>query len=211
VDLLTFIVVTISAYLLGSIPTGFLVGKARGVDIRKIGSGNIGATNTFRAVGIPAGILVLVVDGLKGYAACTWLVDGMAQLTGSGATLEHLRIAGGLAALLGHNYTCWLKFKGGKGIATSAGVLGALVPWGLAISFGVWVMVFLASRYVSLASVAAAIILPFGAWLTKSSLTLVLVTGAMGLLAVYKHRANIQRLMKGTESRVGYKKREATS
>lgn len=210
VHLLSYIAVSVSAYLLGSLPTGFLIGKARGVDIRTIGSGNIGATNTFRALGIPAGIFVLVVDGLKGYAACAWLAEGIAKMTASDATLEHLRIAAGLAALLGHNYTCWLKFKGGKGIATSAGVLAALVPLALVIGLGVWIIVFTASRYVSLASILAALSLPLAAWLTRSSLTLVVVTAAMAALAIYKHRGNIQRLANGTESRLAFKKREAT-
>lgn len=203
--------VCVGAYLLGSLPTGFLVGKSRGVDIRKVGSGNIGATNTFRALGIPAGVLVLVVDGLKGYAACTWLAEGITKATDTGAPLDHLRIVGGMAALLGHNYTCWLRFKGGKGIATSAGVLGALVPWALVVALGVWLITVAATRYVSLASILAAISLPLTAGLTGSSLTIVIVTAAMAVLAIYKHKGNIQRLINGTESRVGSRKKEATS
>src|SRR5438874_5597749 len=117
-----YLATAIAAYLLGSIPTGFLVAKARGIDIRSVGSGNIGATNVFRALGKPAGIFVLVMDGLKGYAACEWLADLLFNsLTDGRADKESFQIIGGVFAILGHNYTCWLGFKGGKGIATSAG------------------------------------------------------------------------------------------
>jgi glycerol-3-phosphate acyltransferase PlsY len=111
--------------------------------------------------------------------------------------------------VIGHNYTCWLWFKGGKGIATSAGVLLALVPLSLGIILTVWVIIFVTTRYVSLASVSASVTLPFAAWLTRESTTIVAVTGAMGALAVYKHRANIQRLLNGTESRFDSKPKEA--
>ena len=195
------------AYLLGSVPTGFLTGKARGVDIRKVGSGNIGATNVFRALGKPAGVFVLVIDGLKGYAACAWLVDVV--LRHSTADETALRIVAGLAAVLGHNYTCWLRFRGGKGIATSAGVLAALVPGALIIILSIWVVIFAASRYVSLASICASFALPFATWITKDNLTLVLVTAGMAILAIYKHRSNIRRLLHGTEHRVGSQGKEA--
>ena len=202
----------IGAYLLGSIPTGFVVAKAKGIDIRSVGSGNIGATNVFRALGKPAGIFVLLIDGLKGYAACEWLVDLVLQsFGGAGADREVLKILGGIFGVLGHNYTCWLKFKGGKGIATSGGALAALVPWAFLIILGVWIVVFAITRYVSLASIAASVSLPFATWVTGGSITLILVTSAMTVLAIYKHKANIQRLLSGTESRLGAKKGEVTS
>ena len=198
------------AYLLGSVPTGFLVGKARGIDVRMVGSGNIGATNVMRALGKRLGAFVLIIDGLKGYLACAW-IPHLALSLGNAAAIhvEFLRILAGIAAILGHNYTCWLKFKGGKGIATSAGVLGALVPWSLLIIASVWLLVFAATRYVSLASIAAAFTLPFAAWLTRSSLIMVAITAAIGALAIYKHRSNIHRLLQGTENRVAWRKREA--
>ncbi|MST94838.1 MAG: glycerol-3-phosphate acyltransferase, partial [Pedosphaera sp.] len=123
VEIVSYIITVLAAYLLGSIPTGYLVARARGVDIRTTGSGNIGATNVFRVLGKPAGIFVLVADGLKGYCACTWLVDlvmhpGIAGADHSGDLQRNLSLAGGITAILGHNYTCWLKFKGGKGVAT---------------------------------------------------------------------------------------------
>jgi acyl phosphate:glycerol-3-phosphate acyltransferase len=210
VELVVYILAMVAGYLVGSIPTGFLVAKAKGIDIRALGSGNIGATNVFRILGKPAGIFVLVVDGLKGYAACAWLSDLILYyLAGPNTTQEYLRIVAGLFVILGHNYTCWLHFKGGKGIATTAGVLAALVPWTLVISLSLWIVVFALTRYVSLASITASFSLPFATWLSGYSLTLILITAAMGVLAIYKHKGNIERLLHGTESRFGAKPREA--
>jgi glycerol-3-phosphate acyltransferase PlsY len=203
---LAFIVIAVAAYLLGSIPTGYLVARAKGIDIRAVGSGNIGATNVFRMVGKPAGVFALIVDGLKGYAACTWLCDWVLALSGGPTTdTEHYRILAGITAVLGHNFTCWLKFKGGKGIATSAGVFFALAPLAASIALGTWIIVFALGRYVSVASLAAAVALPAAVWLTPNSLTLRIVTTALGLLAIYKHKGNIQRLARGTENRVAFK------
>jgi glycerol-3-phosphate acyltransferase PlsY len=199
-------VIAVAAYLLGSIPTGYLVARARGIDIRAVGSGNIGATNVFRMVGKTAGAFALIVDGLKGYAACTWLSDWVLTLLGGPTTNTELcRILAGLTAVLGHNYTCWLKFKGGKGIATSAGVYFALAPLAAGIALGAWIIVFALGRYVSVASIAAAVALPMAVWLTPNSLILRIVTTALGLLAIYKHKGNIQRLLNGTERRLGQK------
>jgi glycerol-3-phosphate acyltransferase PlsY len=208
VDVGAYVITAFAAYLLGSIPTGFLLGKARGIDIRTIGSGNIGATNVFRALGTPAGIFVLIFDGLKGYAACTWMVDLVLRFAGGETGGEAIRIVAGVCAILGHNYTCWLKFKGGKGIATSAGVLSALVPVALIVTLTLWIVIFALSRYVSLASIAASIALPFAAFFAGYSPTLVVITAALAALALYKHRSNIQRLLNGTESRIGSKPKE---
>ena len=200
------ILTALVGYLLGSIPTGFLVAKGRGLDIRTIGSGNIGATNVVRRLGMASGIVVFLADALKGWVAVavvahffwSWFEAGQDPLS-----QERLKIVAGIAAILGHNYTCWLRFKGGKGIATSAGVLLGLVPFSLLIITCVWVVVFAASRYVSLASICASLALPFAAWLTGQSMTLIVVTSAMTSLAVFKHKSNIQRLIKGTENRFG--------
>jgi glycerol-3-phosphate acyltransferase PlsY len=209
-----FILTALLAYLLGSVPTGFLVGKASGIDIRTIGSGNIGATNVFRALGTPAGVFVLLADALKGWLAvavvanlcCNWAAPS------AGATArEWFRIVAGVCAILGHNYTCWLYFKGGKGIATSAGVLVALVPYALLIILAIWVVVFAAMRYVSLASICAAGALPLATWLTGGSVRLIIITAAMAALAIYKHRSNIRRLLAGTENRIGRKKPPVTT
>ncbi len=211
---IAYITVGVAGYLLGSIPTGFLVAKARGVDIRTVGSGNIGATNVFRALGKPAGIFVLAADGLKGWAAVVLLSRLAVQLFAPGADpqmREWLAICAGLAAILGHNYTCWLYFKGGKGIATSAGVLAALIWWAFLIILGIWIVLFAATRYVSLASISAAFALPFAAWVTGQSPTMILVAGLMGALAIYKHKTNIKRLLNGTENRIGAKKISSTA
>ena len=201
-------VVGIAAYLLGSIPTGYLVARARHVDIRSLGSGNIGATNVFRTLGRAAGSFVLAVDFMKGFLACHFLAPGISALLTPNLVADsgHWEIAllvAGTAAILGHNYTCWLQFRGGKGIATSAGVLTAVVPWALLIGLGVWLTLFALFRYVSLASIGAALALPVAVWLTGSSLPLILITIGLAILAIYKHRSNIQRLLNGTEHRIG--------
>jgi len=208
VQVVSYIAVMIGAYLVGSIPTGYLVARAKGVDIRTVGSGNIGATNVFRFLGKPAGIFVLVFDGLKGFAACAWFVDGVAKIFAAPPGDEvYLRLVAGLAVVLGHNYTCWLRFKGGKGIATSAGVLAGIVPVALLIILSLWIILFSLTRYVSVGSLAASFTLPFATWFTTKNWTLTLVTGAMGVLAIYKHKGNIQRLLNGTENRIGSTKK----
>jgi acyl phosphate:glycerol-3-phosphate acyltransferase len=209
VPIVGYVLTGFLAYLLGSIPTGFLVGKARGVDIRTIGSGNIGATNVFRSLGKPAGVFVMLADVLKGWLAVEVLAKLIARWChseASGLSVEWFSIVAGLAAILGHNFTCWLGFKGGKGIATSAGVLLALVPWSLLIILGVWLLVLGLTRFVSLASIAASFTLPFAAWITGESSTLIFITAAMALLAIYKHKANIQRLLQGKENRFALRK-----
>ena len=204
-----YILTVLIAYLLGSIPTGFLVAKARGVDIRTVGSGNIGATNVFRILGKAAGVFVLVVDAAKGWLAVfvvAKLVSGWFYPEPGSPALEWFRLCAGIAAILGHNYTCWLHFKGGKGIATSAGVLVALVPKPLLVVLAIWIIIFALSRYVSLASILAAFSLPFAAWAFGETRTIIFVTAALSALAIYKHKANIQRLINGTENRIGAKK-----
>jgi len=214
VEVWSYIVTALAAYLLGSIPTGYLVAKSRGIDIRTVGSGNIGATNVFRILGKPAGIFVLLVDALKGFVAC-FLVGPLVYrllvgpLPEESATHEYLKIAGAFLAILGHNYTCWLRFKGGKGIATSAGALLALLPLAFLAALGAWLLLFVTTRYVSVASIGAAFVLPFGAWLVaRSSERMIVVAALIGALAIYKHRSNIQRLLNGTENRFGKKKED---
>jgi len=206
-----YVFAALTGYLLGSLPTGYLVGRLRGVDIRTAGSGNIGATNVFRVLGKPAGVFVLAVDALKGFGAVALLGYFLPELQSAlpplfgtdapGPVSETLGTAAGVAAILGHNYTCWLCFKGGKGIATSAGVLLALMPAALGVCFVVWLVVFAASRYVSLASIVAAAILPLAVWFTGRGLVLTLVGLTLGALAIYKHGPNIRRLRDGTEHR----------
>ena len=203
-EILSYFGAALGAYLLGSIPTGYLVARARGVDIRTVGSGNIGATNVFRILGKPAGVFVLVFDGLKGFAASAWLSDGVVAWGGLGAAEEvYVRLAAAVSVVVGHNYTCWLRFKGGKGIATSAGALAGIVPWAFLIILSVWIVLFALTRYVSVGSIAASAALPFATWATTRDWRLTVVTAAMAGMAIFKHRSNIQRLIKGTENRIG--------
>jgi glycerol-3-phosphate acyltransferase PlsY len=222
--MLAYILTALAAYLLGSIPTGFLVAKARGIDIRIVGSGNIGATNAMRVLGKPVGIAVLLMDTAKGWLAC--FIGGLIcawfwSLTSNGLRnyspddsvenlmppLERFALIAGIFAVLGHNYPCWLKFKGGKGIATTAGVYLALAPLPLLIALAVFILALLTTRYVSAGSIAAAIALPAAVWiLPPHNLLLGIVTTALGALAIYKHKSNIQRLIAGTENRFGIKK-----
>jgi glycerol-3-phosphate acyltransferase PlsY len=221
VPVLVYILIALGAYLLGSIPFGFLVAKAKGIDIRAVGSGNIGATNAMRVLGKPAGIAVLLLDAAKGYVAVAlisplvwnWLIPhyyGFFRYFFDTPVKNQMDffILAGIFVVLGHNYTCWLKFKGGKGIATTAGVYLALAPWALLIALGVFILALLLTRYVSVASMSGAVALPVAVWvMTPHNLFLGIVTTALGALAVYKHKSNLQRLMAGTESRFGQKKK----
>jgi glycerol-3-phosphate acyltransferase PlsY len=191
--------------LIGSLPTGYLAGMARGIDIRAAGSGNIGATNVFRVLGRTAGISVLAADGFKGFAAARW-VPLLAGKCFPGAPADNLALAAGLAAVLGHVYSCWLRFKGGKGIATSAGVGFAWAPEACALTLAIWVIVFVCTRYVSAASLVASVVLPLSVWRLDYGTKMTLVMTALGALAIYKHKGNIRRLLDGTENRAGTKK-----
>lgn len=196
------------AYLIGSIPFGFLMAKSKGVDIRTVGSGNIGATNVFRALGKSLGITTFVLDIGKGTLAVTLLPLALAAWPIAGETVLQLLCA--IAVVAGHNWPVWLKFKGGKGVATSAGVMIGLAPLGVLIAFGVWLVVLLISRYVSLSSIAAAVALAITAWLLYRADGW-LLPGALSFLAavvILRHKSNIARLMAGTENRFDFKKKK---
>jgi glycerol-3-phosphate acyltransferase PlsY len=202
----------VMGYLLGSIPTGFVLARAKGVDIRTMGSGNIGATNVMRILGKPLGILVLFFDAAKGWVSCSWVpLFVMRSVGGEGGqgetALVNLAIAGGIASILGHNYTCWLRFRGGKGIATTAGVMLGLAPLALLVVLGIWIAVVALSRYVSLGSTVAAACLPVSVWWLGGLPQVVVVAALLAALAIYKHRSNIQRLIQGTENRIGSQRR----
>jgi len=223
-QVLTCLLVALSAYVLGSIPFGFLAAKAKGIDIRSVGSGNIGATNAMRVLGKPIGMGVLLFDAFKGYAACAFLPPLIANwlaphFSGFYVRFQHwpledqvrFSVLAGLCAVLGHNYTCWLKFKGGKGIATTAGVYLALAPWPLLVALVIFLLAVAATRYISVGSIAAALALPLAVWvMPPHDFLLGSVTTALGALAIYKHKSNIQRLIAGTENRFG-KRSEATA
>ena len=220
----SYILTALAAYLLGSIPTGFLVAKAKGIDIRAAGSGNIGATNAMRVLGKPAGIFVLLLDALKGYVACkflpplifNWLVPHFSGLfvyfQNEPVELQtRFYVVAGIFAVLGHNYTCWLKFKGGKGIATTAGVYLALAHWPLLIALAVFILALLLTRFVSAGSISGAVALSAAVWiLPPHNLLLGIVTTALVAMAIYKHKGNIQRIAAGTENRLQFKKKETT-
>lgn len=214
---LAYIAVILLSYLAGSIPSGFLAGKMRGIDIRKEGSGNIGATNVFRILGRRAGTGVLLADAVKGWLAVAVIVElvlvtcGSSTVAAGPAPDRHgLQLAAGISAILGHNFTCWLGFRGGKGIATTGGVLIAWLPLPFLVVLGIWIAVFGASRYVSLASIAAAVGLPVATWYFDRRISMIIITGLLGALAIYRHRSNIRRLLNGTENRFGGRKREST-
>lgn len=200
------------SYLLGAVPFGLLVGKARGVDIRQVGSKNIGATNVFRSVGKKWGILTFVLDALKGYVPAALFPMLGSRLLPGFQPLENLPLFCGVAAILGHNFPVYLGFKGGKGVATSAGALLGIAPAAVGIGVAVWAALFFGLRYVSLASIGAAVAIPAAGWwlYLKSGLVLPSALTLLGALVIWRHRANIQRLLAGTEHRF-QKKRSAVS
>lgn len=195
------------AYLVGATPFGFLAGKMRGVDIREHGSGNIGATNVLRTLGKPIGITVLILDILKGVTPVL-----VARLVSEG--LDHqslLMILTAIAAIMGHNYTFWLGFKGGKGIATTAGAMIPVIPIAILVAFVLWVSALLTTRYVSVASIVAAISIPLtlvAKFILSGTWDFAILGFALfiSLLAIWKHRSNIDRLRRGEENRFGTKK-----
>ena len=188
-------------YLVGSVPTGYLLGRSRGLDIRRHGSGNIGATNVWRVMGRNWGLVAFACDFLKGFLPL-YLVRTLG-FSGTGSwSISLLLVLGGLAAIIGHNYTPWLGFKGGKGIATSAGVLAALMPPVFAVALSLWIIATLISRAVSIGSLLAAAVLPAAAaWFYPGEWVYFGLATLAGGLAAWRHRSNIQRLLAGTESR----------
>ena len=184
-------------YLLGSLPFGYLVARAHGVDIFKVGSGNPGATNVKRVLGSKAGNTVFALDAIKGAIAAAW---PMLPFVTSPDT-RIMGLVGVIAAVLGHSFSMFTHFKGGKGVATAAGGLIVLIPLACLIGGAVWVLTFFITRYVSLGSVLAALAVPGASWLLKNPLPLNLVATALGLFVVIRHRENIKRLLNGTESK----------
>ncbi len=200
--MLYLILSLISGYLLGSIPTGYIFGRVlKGIDIRKHGSGNVGATNVFRTVGKIPGIVVLFLDGLKGFAAVA-LAAGFFYHESSPINIEWFCIASALAAVAGHIWTIFLNFKGGKGVATGAGALIALMHQVAFACLGVWAVVFVITRIVSVASIAASLSLPIFAWAFNRPVELKILSIILCIISTYKHVPNIKRLFKGEEKRL---------
>ena len=224
----------ILAFLMGSVPFGLFIARARGIDIRQHGSGNIGATNVLRVVGTKYGVTCLLLDALKGFIPVAIAVNliqiagrpvmiplGLPETwalvlpAGDALKAQTAHILTALFAVLGHNYSPWVGFKGGKGIATSAGVLIALMPAAVVILLVIWLLLFLTTRYVSIASIGAALALPlltiWGSWFHGRiqdgtwNKPLFVFSLVIAVLATWKHRGNIQRLRAGTESRFSRK------
>lgn len=192
-NILALCIVIGAAYLIGSIPTGLLLGKAYGVDVRKEGSGNIGATNLYRTVGRKVGIITLIGDCLKGLLPV--VVVKFSALPPEFAAWV------GLAAFCGHVFSVFLKFKGGKGVATALGVFLALAPLAVAIAIALFAVLMFAWRYVSLGSIAAAAVMPLAVFLLGESRTVTTVTFVIALIVIARHHENIKRLFSGTENR----------
>lgn len=189
-------------YLLGSIPFGLLISRTQGIDIRTQGSGNIGATNVFRMVGKKWGLFCFVLDFLKGLISA-WVLP---MVLSPQAGVE-FRLLAGVCAILGHSFPVWLKFKGGKGVATSAGVIAAVAPASFAVAFVVWFLTMILSRIVSLSSILAAIAVAVSGWmLPPQSLIVDGLLSLIGVVVVVRHRTNILRLLKGEEHKFGKKK-----
>ncbi len=203
--ILPLVIASVAGYLLGSLPFGVLVARAHGVDIFKVGSGNPGATNVKRSVGKKAGNLVFLLDFLKGALATVWPLLPFVTLGGP-ALAEYMAVAGMVGAIVGHSYSCFIGFRGGKGVATSIGGLIALC-WPVALlGVAVWVVAFYSTRYVSLASILLAASLPGWSWLLGRTPFLNGFFVLLGVFIIVRHRANIQRLLAGTESKFTKKK-----
>jgi len=183
------------AYLVGSVPFAFLLARRHGVDLRHAGSGNVGATNVLRTAGVSSGVMAMSLDAMKGALA----VMVAERLTAGPAT----PVAAGLASIIGHVYPVWLGFRGGKGVATAAGVFAILAPMALAIAGSVFLLAVWVTRYISVGSLAGAVTLAVAA--SAETLPAAVVAGAIiaALIIVHRHRGNLARLHAGTERRVG--------
>lgn len=210
----TFIALIALAYVSGSLPFGYWAGRLKGIDIRRHGSGNIGATNVIRVLGKGVGIPVFVLDLLKGLVPTLFAKWWLSGHPVGGTVGSLVAVCCAAAAVLGHMFTFWLGFKGGKGVATSAGAMLGLEPWSLVFGLVAWIITFSLTRYVALASIAAAVTLPAamaGLMILKGTWDFVLLGLGivMGVLVIVRHRSNIGRLLAGTESRFGRNKNRA--
>jgi acyl phosphate:glycerol-3-phosphate acyltransferase len=192
---MTGVVVAVAAgYLLGSLPFGYWAGRLRGIDLRLAGSGNTGATNVMRVLGLKIGVVVMALDIGKGVAAVL--------IARSVSDNELVWVLAAAAAVVGHMYPLFLGFKGGKGVAVGAGTMLALVPWMGVAAFVLWLCISLATRYVSIGSVVTAIAYPAAAFLTDQPWPVRLFALGAGAWVIWRHRGNIARLRAGTEHRI---------
>ncbi|TAG29416.1 MAG: glycerol-3-phosphate 1-O-acyltransferase [Verrucomicrobia bacterium] len=209
------LLVALVGYLLGALPFGWLIARKFGINIFEHGSKNPGATNVKRVLGEKfgqrgkrAGDLAFLLDALKGaasvsfakFVAAEWILQRPV-----GVSVEIAAITGLIFALIGHSFSCFTRFKGGKGVATSAGGLVVLLPFPTLLAVIAWVAVFQTSRYVSLASIVASVVLPAAAWLLGAPTAFAALATLLGIFVVLRHRANIQRLLNGTENKFAKK------
>lgn len=203
-----------AGYILGSLPFGYLVARAHGVDIFKVGSGNPGATNVKRVLGAKAGGMVLGLDALKGALAAAWsllsytslsvtvdLAAGGEAAVISGQDWRLVGLAGLIGGVIGHSFSVFTKFKGGKGVATAAGGVLVLMPVSCLVAAAVWLVTFYTTRYVSLGSILAAAALAVATWVRGNPLPLNIVVTLLALFVIARHRENITRLLAGTENK----------
>ncbi|KAF0245016.1 MAG: glycerol-3-phosphate acyltransferase [Planctomycetota bacterium] len=210
-------IAAVAMFFVGSIPFGLLVGLLNGVDVRKAGSGNIGATNVGRTCGRAWGIVTLALDATKGFLP-VWLVHhfqwGVSLIPGVPHPDVVLQVAFGIGAIAGHMYPIYLAFKGGKGIATAAGVFLAAAPWALLCALTAWIMFTVLTKYISIGSIASVIALASGQVLTdpeafRDRFGVTLFTIGVMIFAIYKHRGNVKRIFKGTEPKITLGKKPA--
>jgi acyl phosphate:glycerol-3-phosphate acyltransferase len=204
--MLVFAAVALVSYLLGSIPAGYIAGRIAGIDIRDAGSGNIGATNVTRVLGKRYGYPVFIVDFLKGLMAVSLsiLIEKRAQPIS--APTELFGIVAAISSVIGHAFPVWLSFKGGKGVATSMGALFGLMPFMALIGIAVWVITFEVTRYVSVASMTAALAVPISILILMplkqtGGAVLLYFSICLAVLVIFRHRSNLSRLVRGTEPR----------
>ena len=227
--MLPVVIIAVLSYLVGSIPTSIIVARAmRGIDIRQHGSGNAGGTNVIRVLGWKAGVFVILMDIAKGLLATmviARLMDGSLPFENRTPFDDFtvVQIIAGCAAILGHVWTVFAGFRGGKGIATAGGMLLGVAPVEVAVSFGVFLVVFLLTQYVSLGSLSAAVTFPLSMFLRENVFmvnidgydTLIFFSIGVSLLVIYTHRSNIGRLLKGSENRISsmrlFRRRQTSS
>lgn len=183
------------AYLVGSIPFAFLLTRKRGVDLRRVGSGNVGATNVLRTAGVRAAVLAMALDGIKGTIAVLAAQSISAGLAAS--------VMAALASVVGHVYPVWLRFRGGKGVATAAGAFAVLAPVALGVATTVFVIAVAMTRFISVGSIAGAITLVVIAAVGDAPNTVAAGAAAAALIIIHRHRGNLARLFAGTERRIG--------
>lgn len=203
------IIYLVSAYLIGSIPFSIIASKAlKGIDVREYGSGNAGATNTFRVLGKKAGTIVLMLDVLKGYAAVSLAL--LTDFSPSSEIYTNFQLAFGISAVLGHVFPIYAGFRGGKGVATLLGFMIAVFPLPSLLSILVFLFVLLLSKYVSLSSIISGIVFPFGVWLLSDQLfnTMFVFSIFVPIILIATHQQNIERLMNGVENKIGSKKKD---